>query len=455
MNNSNSKKKLKKRKNGISYPKLAAVSFLAIILIGSMLLMLPESSKDGQVSFVDALMTATSATCVTGLVVADTFTKWTLLGQLIILCMIQIGGLGFITIITLLIRIVKKRFSVKEKILFRESIGSIFTGDMKSLGRRVIIGTIMFEVAGAVALSTQFIPSMGWKNGLYTAVFLSVSAFCNAGFDVMGRIEAGSSLMTVNDKPIILLTICALIIIGGIGFIVWDDLVEKKFRFKQLSLHTKITLVTTLVLLMLGTCLYLAFEYSNTMKDMSFGEKLLNAFFTSTTTRTAGFNSINTGDMADSSKLLTYFLMLIGGSSASTAGGIKTTTVAVLFLCALATLNGTKEVTAFGKSISEENVRRAISVTLINLSFVIAASFIIAMVQPTLKYFDILFECFSAVGTVGMSTGITSSLAAVPKLIITLLMFIGRLSSLTFVFSIRFENNLTTVKKPVGNILVG
>ena len=256
----NKGKKIKNRNYYSSYPKMVALSFILLILIGTALLSLPISVKNGDITFLDALFTATSASCVTGLIVYDTFNKWTLFGQIVILCLIQIGGLGFITIMTMLSRFVKKRVSLREKLLLRESVGTIYKGDMKSLVNTVLTGTIMFEMLGAVILSTQFIPKMGFKNGLFTSVFLSVSAFCNAGFDVLGRIEAGSSLITVNNNPVIILTISALIIVGGIGFIVWDDIYRRKARFKRYSLHTKLTIVTTLALLTFGTIIFLVLE---------------------------------------------------------------------------------------------------------------------------------------------------------------------------------------------------
>lgn len=446
----------KKNKNyQYSYARLVALSFIILIAIGTTLLMLPISSKNGSTSFVDALFTATSASCVTGLVIFDTFSKWTLFGQIVILCMIQIGGLGFITIVTMLSRIIKKRISLTEKLLLKESVGTIYKGELKSLVNVVISLTILFEVSGAVILATQYIPEMGFKNGLYTAVFLSVSAFCNAGFDVMGRVEAGSSLMTVNDNPVIILTISALIIIGGIGFIVWDDIIRYKSRFNKYSLHSKLALVTTAVLLILGAIFFTAFEWNNTLSNMPVWQKVLNGFFASVTPRTAGFNSIPTGDMTGISKTFTYLLMFIGGSSASTAGGIKTTSFAILFLCAFSTLASKKDVEAFGRRITPEAIRKAAAIITINLTAIFSTVIIITLCQPEFKCQDIIFECFSAIGTVGMTTGITPLLTLIPKLLITVLMFVGRITSLVFAFSIFSAGKVSSIKKPTGNILIG
>lgn len=454
-NNNKTKKRKKDRNYYSSYPKLVAMSFILLILIGTALLSLPISIKSGDVTFLDALFTATSASCVTGLIVYDTFSKWTLFGQIVILCLIQIGGLGFITIMTMLSRFVKKRVSLREKLLLRESVGTIYKGDMKSLVNTVLTGTIMFELLGAVILSTQFIPKMGFKNGLFTSVFLSVSAFCNAGFDVLGRLEAGSSLITVNNNPVIILTISALIIVGGIGFIVWDDIYRRKARFKRYALHTKLTIVTTTALLILGTVLFLILEWNKTLSDMPVWQKLLNAFFCSVTPRTAGFNSIATGEMSGASIMLTYALMFIGGSSGSTAGGVKTITAAILLLCAVSTLRNKKDIEVFGRRITFDAVRKAAAITAINFSAIFVSTIIINICQPHFGYSHILFECISAIGTVGMTTGITPMLDTLPKIVIAMLMYIGRITSLVFAFSIIFSNKKTTTKKPTGNIMIG
>lgn len=455
MKNLSKTNKIKDKNYYHSYPRAVALSFLGIILAGALLLMLPISSKDGNVSFLDALFTATSAGCVTGLVLFDTFTKWTLFGQIVILCLIQVGGLGFITIITLFSRFVKKHFSVREKMLLKESVGTIYKGDTRSLVKIIVGGTALFEIAGAILLSTQFIPKMGLKNGLFTSVFLSVSAFCNAGFDVMGRILPSSSLTTVNDQPVILLTICLLIIIGGIGFIVWEDILNHKFNFKRYNVHSKLVIVTTVILLFAGALLYFLFEYNNTLADMPLWQKIINAVFCSTTARTAGFNSIDNGSLTGMSKLLTNILMLIGGSSGSTAGGIKTTTFAVLFICVISTLKNKKDMEIFGRRISAEDIQKATAIFFINASEIFISILIITFAQPELAFSDILFECTSALGTVGMTAGITPNLETIPKIVILLMMYIGRITSLIFAFTLFFKNKPNSTQKPKGNLLIG
>lgn len=456
MSNIKSNSKQKKRKYFSSYPKLVAISFICLILIGTFLLMLPISVKTGTVSFLDALFTATSASCVTGLIMFDTFTKWTLFGQIVILCLIQIGGLGFITIMTMLSRFIKKQVSLKEKLMLRESVGTIYNGDLRSLVNVVLTGTVLFELIGAAVLSTQFIPKMGLKNGLYTSVFLSVSAFCNAGFDVLGRVEPGSSLITVNDNPVIIITISLLIIIGGIGFIVWYDIFKNRRRFKKMMLHTKLTLITSALLLIIGAVLFAAFEWNVTFSNMPVWQKVLNAFFASVTPRTAGFNSIAISKMSSPSTMLTYILMFIGGCAGSTAGGIKTTTLAVLVLCTVSTLKNKRDIEIFGRRITPDTVKKSAAIITINFLIVFAASSIISMCQKELAYKDILFECFSAIGTVGMTSGITPLLEIPAKIIITIMMFIGRVSSLVFAFSLMTDGNTaTSTKKPSGSLMIG
>lgn len=437
------------------YPKIAALGFGAIILLGTVLLMLPISVKSGSISFIDALFTSTSATCVTGLIIYDTFQKFTLFGQLVILCLIQVGGLGFITILSVFVRIVKKRMGLREKMLVKESVSSVNYGDVKSISKMAFAFTVACEVVGAAILSTRFIPSMGFKNGLYTSVFLSVSAFCNAGFDVMGRLEPKSSLMTLNDDPIVILTISALVIIGGIGFLVWDDVKENKLKFKMYRLHSKLVLSTTSILLFGGTILFLLFEYSNTLEGMNFGDKLLNAFFASVTPRTAGFNTLDVASMSAPSKALTVFFMLVGGSSGSTAGGIKTTTLAVLVLCAVSTVKNKNSVEVFNKRFDDTAVKKAVSIAVMNIAQIFAATFIICAIQSEFSFSSVLIETTSAMGTVGMSAGITPELSLIPKLIIISMMFIGRLTTLVFALSFVSPRAQSAAQKPKERILVG
>ena len=444
-----------KKNYSLKYPKIVAAGFAIIILLGSVLLTLPISSKQGSVAYIDALFTATSATCITGLVPFDTFSSWSVFGQLVILCLIQLGGLGFITVLSLFVNFFRKRMSLKYKMLLKESVGSFHLSEVKGLVKTVIIFTASCELIGTVLLAIRFVPLTNLKRGIYMAVFTSVSAFCNAGFDLMGVFSPSSSLTTVNNDPIILLTISALVIFGGIGFIVWQDLKDKRFKLKLLSVHSKLVLSATAVLLLGGMILFFIFEYNYSFKDMNFGSKLLNSFFCSVTPRTAGFNSVEIREMNPVSQMLTTILMFIGGSSGSTAGGVKTTTIAVLLLCVVANLRNRDEIVVFNYRIALDTVKRAISVTLTNLSEIFIGIIIITLVQSEFSLSDVVFECFSAMGTVGITTGITPNLNTVSQIVIIILMYIGRLKILIFALSFVVLKPKTTTQKLKGEFMVG
>ncbi|MCI9111816.1 MAG: Trk family potassium uptake protein [Eubacterium sp.] len=447
---------MKDKKNySLTYPKIVAAGFALIIILGSLLLMLPISSKQGGIDYIDALFTSVSATCITGLVPFDTFSNWSVFGQIVILCLIQIGGLGFITVLALFVNVFRKRLSLKYRILLKESIGSLHLSNVRVLVKTVIVFTVVCELAGAALLSVRFIPLAGFRRGVYMAVFTSVSAFCNAGFDLMGMFSPSSSLTTVNNDPVIILTISALIVLGGIGFIVWQDLKDKKFKIKTLSVHSKLVFCSTAVLLLCGMALFFLFEYNCTFKNMDLGTKLLNSFFCSVTPRTAGFNSVEIADMNPVSRMLTIVFMFIGGSSGSTAGGVKTTTVAVLVLCVIANIRNKNEITVFNNRITLDTVKKAVSVVVINLFEIFLGIIIISFSQSELSLADVVFECASAMGTVGITTGITSRLNIVSKLVIIILMYIGRLTSLIFALSFVVTKPKTTTKKPKGEFMVG
>jgi trk system potassium uptake protein TrkH len=447
---------MKKKFNySLTYPKIVAIGFALLILFGSALLMLPISSKTNSVSYIDALFTAASATCITGLVPFDTFSTWSVFGQIVIICLIQIGGLGFITILLLLVQLLKKRMSLKQKMLLKESIGSISLGNVKELIKDVIIFTASCEGAGTLILMTRFIPLAGLRRGIYMSIFTSISAFCNAGFDLMGMFSPSSSLTTINNDYVVIITISLLVIFGGLGFFVWEDIRHNKFNKSKYSVHTKLVLITTAILLLGGAVLFFLFEYNNTFAQMNLANKLLNAFFCSVTPRTAGFNSVDVASMTPQSKMLTIILMLIGGSSGSTAGGIKTTTVAVLVLCVVASMRNKNEISVFDRRITLDTVKKAVSVLMINLIEIFIAVILISFIQNEFTLTDIIFECTSAIGTVGITTGITPLLNSASQLIIILLMYIGRLTSLIFALSFVSTKPKTTTQKPKGNIMVG
>ena len=446
---------MKHTKRFFTYPKIAALGFAALILLGSALLMLPVSSKGGHTDYANALFTAVSATCITGLVPFDTFTHWTLFGQLVLLLLIQTGGLGFITLLSVVHATFKKRMGLRQKMLLKDSIGSLHIGDVKSLVKQVLQFTAACESAGAILLAIRFVPLFGVKRGIYTAVFTAISAYCNAGFDLMGQILPSSSLVTVNGDAVILITVALLILCGGLGFIVWADMRSAKFRFRKYSVHTKLMLLTSAVLIIGSTALFWVFEGNRTFADMSAGKQLLNAFFCAVTPRTAGFNSVPVEMMTSQSKMLTVLLMFIGGGAGSTAGGVKVTTLAVLVLCLTASIKNEEDVTVFDRKITLETVKKAVSVVLINFFIIFFGVVIISLVQPQFTLTDILFECTSAIGTVGITAGITPQLNLVSQTVIMILMYLGRLTSLIFALSFVADKPRTTTQKPKCNVMVG
>ncbi len=445
---------MKKIKISISTTRVLAIGFALIILLGSLLLSLPIASKDGDTSYLDALFTATSATCVTGLVVYDTYQNWTLFGQIIILLLIQTGGLGFMTIGVYISVLLKKKIGIKEREGIHESVNTLEIAGVVRLVRFIIRGTFTFELIGAILLSIRFIPTKGIIKGIYYGIFHSVSAFCNAGFDLMGDVKAFSSFAAYENDIIVNLTIMSLIIIGGIGFIVWDDIKRNTYHFRKYMLHTKIVLVATFLLVFGGAFLFLIIENHATLEGLSLQGKILGAMFSSVTARTAGFNTTDIATLTNSGKMLTMFLMFIGGSTGSTAGGVKTTTFVVSLCFAVAMIKRTQGTNLFGRRLEDENLKKANAVILINLSLAFTAAFIILFIQP-FNFSDVLFEVFSAIGTVGMSTGITRLLHPISKIIIILLMYCGRLGSLGFALSFAQSKIIAPVQQPVERIIVG
>lgn len=434
---------------------MLSVGFGLIIFAGALLLMLPAASREGNwTPFLDALFTATSATCVTGLVVADTYQHWSLFGQLVILALIQTGGLGFITIGAYISVVLKKKIGLKGRTAIHESISTIEIAGVVRLVKKIIRGTFLFEMAGAVLLALRFIPEFGVLRGTYFGIFHSISAFCNAGFDLMGIREEYSSLVAYEGDVVVNLTIMGLIIIGGAGFIVWEDFLRNRFHFKKYLLHSKILLTASGILIAGGAVLYFLFEYNGLFADMTMKEKLLGSLFAAVTPRTAGFNTTDLGGMNNASRLLTMVLMFIGGGSGSTAGGIKVTTAVVMVLSAVTMIRRTPGVNIFGRRLDEDAVRRASAIMMCNLILIFLASLLIFAVQP-LDFSDVFMETFSAMGTVGLSAGITRSLLPVSRIAIILLMYCGRLGSLTFALVFAQRKAVPPVQQPVEKIVVG
>lgn len=445
---------MKKQKRKMPQTRALALGFAAIILAGTLLLMMPFATRDGHVSFLSALFTATSATCVTGLVVADTYQNWTLFGQLVILGLIQIGGIGFMTIGVYVAVLLKKKIGLKEREFLHESVSTLEVAGVVRLTKRIVQGTVFFELVGAVLLAIRFVPAKGVLKGIYYSVFHSVSAFCNAGFDLMGDTESYSSFVSYEGDVLVNLTLMGLILIGGIGFIVWDDIYRNRLNFRRYLLHSKIVLLMTLFLTAAGTVLFLVVERGGVLSGMNGVERLMGAMFASVTPRTAGFNTTDVGAMTGAGKLLTILLMFIGGSPGSTAGGIKTTTFAVMILSALATIRNSYGTNIFRRRLEEDVIKRASTVFTINLTLAVTAAVILVALQP-LPLDDVLVEVVSAISTVGMSSGITRELCTLSRVVIIFLMYCGRLGSLTFALSFARKKDVPPVQQPAEKIVVG
>lgn len=446
---------INKLKIKLTYAQTIALGFLTTILIGSILLSLPISSRTREwTPFINALFTSTSATCVTGLVVYDTYTHWSLFGQLVILMLIQVGGIGFMTIITLFSMFLKRNIGLRERRLIMQASGSMGISGIVKLIRRIAIGTLIFEGVGTILLTTRFYPEMGFMKGFYNALFHSISAFCNAGFDIMGKYSAFSSLTKYSSDVVINITIMLLIVIGGIGFLVWNDILICKKNIRKYQLHTKIVLSTTFFLIVVGAVLFYFFERNYSFAGRNPAEMIIASFFQSITPRTAGFNITDTSALSESGNLLTMLLMFIGGSPGSTAGGIKTTTFIVLITGAVASSRHSSHINVFKRRLDENIVKEASAIATIYLTAIIISTMLICFIQPfTMK--EVLFEVISAAGTVGLSTGITTSLNNLSKLIIMFLMFGGRVGGLTLALVLAEKRVNVLINRPIEKILIG
>ncbi|MBO5262543.1 MAG: Trk family potassium uptake protein [Clostridia bacterium] len=443
-----------KRKFNISPAQIIVLGFLGIILLGALLLCLPFASLSGSTSFVDAIFTSTSATCVTGLVSLTTATHWTLFGKIVILILIQIGGLGFMTFISLTAIIAKKNIGLKERKLIMQSAGSIELNGIFALIKRIVFGTLLVEGCGALFLSFRFWTlGFGFGKGLWYGVFHSISAFCNAGFDILGN----DSFISFHNDPFILITTSLLIIIGGIGFIVWGDIVKHGLKFKKYRLHSKLVIVTTATLLFGGTLLFYIAERGYAFVDLNEGEKWLNAFFQSTTLRTAGFASVDQAELSPGGTVISFLFMLIGGSPGSTAGGIKTITFAVMILNAVSFARNKDNITVFKKRIEPSTIKHACAIIAIYLVAACVITVAITMIESGSGFSldDIVFEVVSAIGTVGLSRGITPLFTAGSKLLLCLTMFFGRMGGLTLLLAIAEKQSGSKIERPYEKILIG
>lgn len=446
---------LHKKFKNLSGMQLIALGFFLLIMCGALLLMLPISSRDGTwTPFMTALFTATSASCVTGLILVDTYTHWSTFGQIVLICLIQIGGLGFITIGTAVSLILRRKIGLKQRGWIKESFNILDIGGVVRLIRLVLKGTLLFEGIGALLLFTRFYPRMGLARGIYYAIFHSISAFCNAGFDLMGYYEPYSSFTSYYDDPVVSFTLCALILIGGIGFIVWSDIAQHKWHFHKYALQTKMVLTVSAVLVFGGALLFYIIEGNRLYADMDLTGKICSSFFSAVTPRTAGFNTTDTGALSEGGKLLSIILMFIGGGSGSTAGGVKMATILVLLLHLRSTLLRTTGTNIYGRRIEDSTITKASALLCTYLFCSVAATLVICSMQ-NFAIGDVLFEVTSAICTVGMTTGITSQLNLASQIIIAFLMYIGRLGSLSFALSFTDHKKPTHVMQPVERINIG
>ena len=423
---------MKHRPKHTDTTQMVALMFAAIILLGTLLLMLPAASRDGVSCGVrPALFTATSATCVTGLVLGDTWSQWSGFGQIVILCLIQIGGLGFMSVATLLIFLLRRKISLRQRLMIAQSLSVSDIMGVVRLQKLVITGSFFVEAVGAIILTLRFWPEYGFGRALGWGIFHSVSAFCNAGFDIFGSIAPGQSLIEFNTDPIVLLTLAALIIIGGLGFLVWENIVQKR-SFGKFSVYARLVLLITAALLAAGwagTCL-LEWNNPETLGGMTIGEKLLNGFFQSATLRTAGFAAVDQGKLTESGKAFSCVLMFIGGSSGSTAGGIKTVTFLVLVLTIWARARGKSTVCAFKRTIPNEQTQNAMIIAFIVLALAIFGGIFISATSP-MSFTDAVYEAISALATVGLSAGGTATLSIPAQILIIIYMYFGRVGVLT------------------------
>lgn len=425
-------KKVRRRKVSMSATKLIALCFLGIILLGTGLLMLPVSSRSGEpCQFLPALFTATSATCVTGLTPFDTWTQWSGFGQVVLLCLIELGGLGFMSAATLVIFLFRRKVGLRQRMLIAQALSLNEMDGVVRLQRMVIFGSLGFEAAGALILTLWFWPQYGFMRALRWGVFHSISAFCNAGFDIFGSMEPGSSLLLFQNDPVVLLTLGALVVLGGLGFLVWQDIAEKR-SWKKLSVYSRLVLLATAMLIVSGWALICILEWNNpkTLGNLSVGSKLLGGLFQSITLRTAGFDAINQAGLTQGGKAVSMVLMLIGGSSGSTAGGLKTVTFLVVLLFIWARARGRSNVSAFCRTIPQEQALNAMTISLMMVLLSVLGGIFVCATSPV-SFTDGLFEAISALATVGLTAGATGLLSVPAKILIIIFMYFGRVGVLT------------------------
>jgi len=439
--------KLKVRFNAV---QMLAMSFAGLILLGTGLLSLPVASKSGEsIPFINALLTATSASCVTGLVAYDTYTQFTGFGQAVILCLIQIGGLSFITVSMLVSMFLGRKIGVRQRVVLMDTVGALQVRGIVRLARRVLAVTLAFEGLGALVLAFWFCPRYGLP-GIWLAVFHAVSAFCNAGFDLFGT---GSSLTTVAGEPLLNFVLIVLILAGGLGFLVWDDLMTNGLHMRRWRLHSKLVLAMNFVLIVFGTIGFYCLERKHAFAGAPEPQKWMMALFQAVAPRTAGFNTVDLLELQDSSTLLTMLLMFIGAGSGSTGGGVKVTTVAVLLIGSWAQIFRKTDVNVFDRRLDEENIRKAYSTVTLYCIACAAGSMVLCVQGVSMA--DALYEAISALSTVGLTRGVTAGLPVLSKLMVILLMFLGRAGSMSVLMAMTRDRPQSRLRHVPEKILIG
>ena len=434
-------KNKQKKYRALSPTKIITLTFAAIILLGTILLMLPISSRSGQsVGFRPALFTATSATCVTGLIAGDTYSLWSGFGQTVIITLIEIGGLGFMSAASLVIFLLRKKIGLRQRMVMAQALSVNEMDGIVRLQKWVLLGSLIIQSTGAAILFLRFLPEYGLAQSAKWGVFHAVSAFCNAGFDIFGKLQPDTSVMLFNGDPIVMITLMALIVVGGLGFFVWEEVATVR-SFKKFSVYTKLVLLTSLALLVGGAVLFAILEWNNpaSIGNMPLGQKLLNAAFQSVTVRTAGFAALDQATLTQGSKAVSILLMLVGGCSGSTAGGLKTVTVLVLFLFVIARARGRNHVSVFKRTIPNDKILDAVTIVSIVISLALAGAIFVSATSGV-SFTDSLYETSSALATVGLTAGVTPSLSIASQYLIIVFMFFGRVGVLTISLGLLMGN---------------
>lgn len=447
----------RKRKIRLSVWQLLALLYLAGTVFGSILLILPFSTKSGQTTtYINALFTSASAVCITGLSPYDVATHWSLFGQLVILFLVQMSGLGFMTLVSAAFLILKKGMGSSSRNAFMlDSRGKL--NGIGTLLKRIVVGTLICETVGTFLLMIRFIPEYGAGNGIYFSIWHSISAFCNAGFDIMGTVQNGGfvSLTNYASDPLVTLTISALVILGGLGFAVWGDVIDCKFRYKKFQLNTKIVLIMNAILIVSGTGLFMLFERGDTQAGMNFGQRLLVSFFEAVTPRSAGFGTVDYTSLSGSGYLFTVILMFIGGGSGSTAGGIRVGTFAVIMTGMFAVFRGKRDINIGKRRIDFSLLSQALAIFAAFLAGVIISTLAICTIQLDAPFDRVLFECVSALSNTGLTMNLTPNLCVASSLIIILLMYAGRVGILTLALALGETKSAAEIRYPLDTLLIG